>query len=364
MVLPNYDIIGACAAIREEAANMQGINSAYGLKRKTGMLDFITSPENGGVNAKYISFDSGTKTATLQVFYDQRTKECQITDDCDISVCDAGATPVRKQFLFEADNCIYTPVRKYSVQDLEALCKDPKAFMRERGFSDLRAAKEHLSKKLLAEVDAMKGLNHRFNGSNTAYGGSTTVDLITTSGGQSIPLPGNYAEIALDYSTNQLNGNPAFIGQGNFELFWKLHGWSCCNATTPYGTANMEGEGRFYVDQAANEVLGNNNILMIAPGAVKMVTFNENALVERMGTNSATYQSIVVPDPDGYPFSWNFDLYYDICDKSWKSVFSLLWGVFATFQRDSFASNADTPGSPDCSDELDDMTGIFGYSIT
>lgn len=363
MTLPNYDIIGACAAIRAEAANLQGINSAYNLKRKTGMLDFVTSGDNGpGVNAKLISFQD--KIATLQVFYDQRTKECQITDDCAISVCDTGSTPVRKQFLFEADNCLYTPVREYSISDMEALCKDTPTFMRERGFSDLRAAKEHLSMKLLAEIDAMKGKNLHFQGAATAYGGSKTIDLIATdSFGQSIPLVGNYAQIPLDYENNQLNGVPAFIGQGNFELFWKLHGWSCCNSTTPYGTGNVQGDGNFYVDQAANAVLGNNDILMVAPGAVKMVTFTENSLAVKMGTNSNTYQSIVVPDPDGYPFSWNFDLYYDICDKKWKSVYSILWGVFNTFQRDSFASNADTPGSPDCSDELDDMTGVFGYSI-
>src|SRR6478752_3243049 len=188
MTLPNYDIVGACAAIRAEAADLQGINSAYGLKRKTGMLDFITSEDNGpAANAKLISFED--KIATLQVFYDQRTKECQITDDCDVSVCDTGATPLRRQFLFEADNCLYTPVRKYSASDMEALCKDTKTFMRERGFSDLRAAKEHLSMKLLAEVDAFKGQNRRFSGAVSAVGSSPTVDLIATdSFGQSIPL--------------------------------------------------------------------------------------------------------------------------------------------------------------------------------
>lgn len=361
---PNFDIVGACQLIREEAANLQGQNSAYGLKRKTGMLDWLVSPENGGTNARLIHYDQSGKIAELEVFYDQRTKECQITDDCFVSVCDDGTTPVRKRFTFRADNCIFTPVREYTLNDMEALCKDTATFMRERGFSDLRAAKEHLSVRMLGEVDALKGKNLHFDGSTTAAGGSKTLDLIDTSGGQPIPLPGNFANIPLDYETNQLNGMPAFIGQGNFELFWKLHGWSCCNATTPFGEANLEGEGRFYVDQAANGVLGANDILMIAPGAVKAVFFNENVLVEKMGTNSNTYQSIVVPDPDGYPFSWNFDLYYDICEKKWKSVYSLLWGVFGTFRDDSFASNADTPGSPDCSDELDGMTGVFGYSIT
>lgn len=360
---PNYNIVGACQLIREEAANLARENYAFYLQRKTGMLDWLTSPENGGVNARYIGRDG--HLTKLEVFYDQRTKECQITDDCFVSVCDEGTTPQRKRFEFTLDNCIYTPVRKWSLDDFVTLCKDPRAFMRERLESDLRAGREHLSRKMLAEVDALKGKNKHFEGAETAYGGSKTIDLIATdSYGQAIPLPGNFARVMLDYQTNQLNGMPAFIGQGNFELFWKTHGWSCCNSTTPYGNANLEGEGRFYVDQVANDVLGANDILMIAPGAVKAVFFNENALVEKMGTNDNGKQSIVIPDPAGYPFSWNFDLYYDICDKSWKSVASLQWGVFGTFQRDSFAANADTSGSPDCTDELDDMTGIFGYSIT
>lgn len=359
---PNYNIVGACQLIREEAANLARENYAFNLQRKTGMLDWLTSPENGGTNARLISREG--KIAKLEVFYDQRTKECQITDDCFTSVCDQGSTPLRKRFEFTMDNCIYTPVREYTVDDMIALCKDTATFMRERGFSDLRAAREHLSLKMLGEVDALKGKNIEFDGGTTAAGASKTLDLITQSGGQPIPLPGNFAEIMLDYETNQLNGRPAFIGQGNFELFWKLHGWSCCNATTPFGEANLEGEGRFYVDQAANSVLGANDILVVAPGAVKAVFFNENSLVEKMGTNTNQNQSIVVPDPAGYPFSWNFDLYWDICEKKWKSVWSLQWGVFGTFRDDSFAANADTEGSPDCSDELDGMTGVFGYSIT
>lgn len=360
---PNYSIVGACQFIRKEAEELAGQNYAFNLQRKTGMLDWLTSPENGGTNARYI--ESNGKLHKLEVFYQQRTKECQVTDDCFVSVCDDGTTPLRKRFEFILDNCIHTPVREYTLNDMEVLCKDTKTFMQEYMESDQRAGREHLSKKMLAEVDAMRGINRYWNGPPYgAAGSSKTVDLITPSGGQNIPLPGNFAEVLLDYSNNQLNGKPSFVGQGNFELFWKLHGMSCCNATTPYGTANMEGEGRFYVDQAANEVLGANDILMIAPGAVKSVFFTENSLVEKMGTNTPGNQSIVIRDFAGYPFSWNFDLYYDICEKKWKSVMSLQWGVFNTFQADSFSSNAETAGSPDCSDELDGLTGVFGLSIT
>lgn len=359
---PNLNIVGACQYIREEGARLNAQNYAFNLQRKTGALDFFTSPENGNVNSRYISSDG--KLTRLEVFYDQRTKECQITDDCFISVCDTGSTPQRKRFEFTLDNCIFTPVREYTLDDMIALCKDTKTFMQERLASDQRAGREHLSMKMLAEADAFKGANLQFNGPKLAAGTSKTIDLITNDAyGQPIPLTGNFAQVMLDYETNQLNGKPGFIGQGNFELFWKLHGWSCCNSTTPYGAENLEGEGRFYVDQAANGVLGTNDILMVAPGAVKTVFFNENSLVEKMGTNSPGNYSIVIPDLGGYPFSWNFDLYWDICDKKWKSVMSLQWGMFNTFRADSFAANADTPGSPDCSDELVGMTGVFGLTI-
>jgi hypothetical protein len=360
----NLNIVGACENIRREAETLAGQNYAFNMQRKTGALDFITSPENGGVDASLISYQQGTKIATLRVFYDQRTKECQITDDCYVNVCDDGSTPLRKEFTVSIDDCIKTPVREYTVDDMVALCKDTAMFMRERGFSDLRAAREHLSVKILAAMDAMKGVNKHFDGTTTAAGSSKTLDLIGTSGGQDIPLPGNFAFMPLDYENMQFVGVPAVIGQGKFHQFFKLQNYSCCNATTPYGEANVESEVRFYLDQAANSVLGDNDVLMAAPGAVHLLTFNENRLVERMGTNTNQNQSIVIPDPAGYPFSWNFDLYWDICTKTWKSQYSLLWGIFNTFQDDSFASNSETTGSPDCSDELDNVKGVWGYSIT
>jgi hypothetical protein len=120
----------------------------------------------------------------------------------------------------------------------------------------------------------------------------------------------------------------------------------------------------FYKDQAANNVLGANKVLMLAPGAIKLVTFNENRHVEKMGTNTNQNMSITIPDPAGYPFDWNLDMYWDICTKKWKWMYSISWGIFNIFQLDSFSANSETEGSPDCSDELDNMLGVFGYSIT
>lgn len=361
----NIDLVGACANIQKEAESLAGANYAYNLKRKTGALDFITSPQNdGGTNINLITPPSsaGKKTGKLQVFYDQRTKPCQIGTG-NASVCDDGSSPARKEFFVTIDDFLHTPVREFTNDEMVVICKDTKAFVQNRLASDIRAAHEKFSELILAELQAGRGKNYEFDGTTTAAGANKTLQLLATSGAQKVPLPGNFAEMTLDYQNNQLTGKPAIIGQGNIELFARLHNMSCCNATTPYGDANLDGDASVYVDQAANGVLGNNNVIMAAFGIWKLATFNEN---RNVNINTPEKQSIVIPDPMGYPFDWNLDFYYDICTKSWKYMLSLHYTVFNVFQANSFSANDDASPdvSPDCDDERLSMNGTFGYSIT
>lgn len=361
----NLDIVGACENIRREAETLAGQNYAYNLKKKTGALDFITSEENGaGVESELISYNQGRKIATLKVLYDQPTKECQISDDCERTVCDDGSTPVRKEALFNIDKCIKTPVRSYSNNDMVALCLDTQTFIQRRAGSDLRAAVEALSTRVLGELDAQIGVNDEWDGTTTGAGSYKSIQLLASSGGQRIPLPGNWAEVMEDYANNKLGGAPAAIGEGNLAMFYKLHNWSCCNSATPYGEENFDGDARFYRDQSANSIFGTNGFVLVAPGILKLVTFNENADIE---VNDDSVVHTVIPDPNGYPFSWNLDAYWDHCTKTWKVMYSLMWGLFNVYQEDSFAGAGDDSSpdvSPDCADPLEGMTGVFGYTAT
>lgn len=362
----NLDIVGACEAIRREASDLAGENYAYNLKKKTGMLDFITSPENtsvGGVETSLISYDAGTKIARGKVLYDQRSKSCQVGTDCDVSICDDGSTPARKQFFIEIDRCIHTPIRQYANEEMIALCKDTQTFLRERALSDLNAAREKLGQLLMAEADNQVGVNYEWDGTTTAAGSYKDIQLLTTASGQRIPLPGNYAEVVKDYGNNQLAGLPAIIGEGNFGMFATLHGMSCCNSTTPYGDSALPG-ARYYEDQSANEVLGANRFIAATYGALRLQTFNVN---KGIGIQQADKAHIVVPDPMGYPFSWDLDMLFDSCTKTWKILYSLRWTMFNVFQEDSFSANdgLESPDiSPDCADELIGMLGVFGYRAT
>lgn len=364
-LLPNLNIVGACERIIQEMGNLAKENYAYDLKRKTGALDLITSQENGAPDAKLISYQSGKKIAKLHIFYDQRTKPCQILSDEDSNVCDPGSTPVRKETDVTISNHLKTPVREYSNQDMIGLCKDTQEFIRHRGLSDFRAAAEFLSERVLAVYDSKIGKNMEWDGTTTNAGQYKDIKLLVTdSNGQRIPLTGNWAEVLKDYSNNQLNGKPGIVGEGNFDMFATLHGMSCCNATTPYGAANIAGDARFYLDHAGNHVLGPSKVIVSAMGAVQFLSFNEN---RNINIRDEAQVHIVVPDPLGYPYDWNMDFYFDKCTKTWKLQYSLLWGTFATFLADSFSTDGEgesPDASPDCNDELDGMTGVFGYNVT
>lgn len=360
------DIVGACERIVQEAETLAGENYAYNLKKKNGALDFITSPENGSVDSTLISYQQGKKIAKLHLFYDQRTKACEITDNCDANVCDEGSTPVRKEATITIDNCIKTPVRQYSNDDMVALCKDTATFMRTRGLSDLRAAHEFFTTRILAEMLTRVGKNVEWDGSETAAGVFKDIQLINSNlDEQRVPLPGNWAEVMLDYENNQFTGTPAVIGQGNLQMFYKLHGYSCCNSTTPYGEADIDGDARFYLDQSANAVFGPDKFVLAAYNILHLLTFNENRNID---ISTPTEQHVVIPDPFGYPFSWNLDFYFDNCTKTWKSQYSIVWGVFSPYdQGDAFAADGESTSpdaSPDCNDVLDGVTGLWGYRAT
>lgn len=359
----NHDLIGACQNIQKEADILSGQNSAFKLGRQVGALDAITSPANGGVQSQLITYDEGRKVAKLEIFYDQRTKPCQIVDDV-LNVCDEdGSTPARKSATVTIDNGISTPVRYFNNDDMVVLCKNQQDFIQSRLFNDLRAARERLSEKTLAFLDAGIGDIKHWDGTTTTAAYADLQLLYGTAAGEDVPQAGNYSNLLLDYQNMQLTGVPMIIGQGYFDKYMMSQKLACCNANTPYGEAVGAAGAAYFQDQAANATLGDNKIIVAPFGLVHLLTFNKN---KNIGINTQTEQHITIADPDGYPFMWNLDFKWDCSAEAWKYVYSLQYSFFNTWQADSFQEEDEqSPDvSPDCDDELFGVTGIFGYQVT
>lgn len=356
MALPNLNLVGACEAVRTEIERLQGENSAYGMRSKIGALDALFSAENEIGDVQITELPSQTKFRRLHLLFDQRTVECEASDDCDVSICDDGTDPGRREAFVEIDQCASTPLRQYSALDMSVICKDPLEYFYRRAISDIRAARERMDINVLGWLDDNVGKNRRFNGSTTAAGSYTTLQILGSQGGQAIPLTGNYAEIDLDYANNLFLGRPIKIGQGNLELYAKLNQMACCNSATPFGNGSeLE---RIYVDQYANRVLGANKAIVMAPGAARIITWNINKTIEQVNSNNGDSFNRTIPDPDGYPFEWNWDMKWDDCSKTWKILYSVAYTIFSTYPEDSFK------GTGDCIDPNHGVNGIFGYDLT
>jgi hypothetical protein len=362
----DFNLVGACEYIRREAEDLAGSNYAFTLGRMNGALDFVTSPDNGGIETELITApgSNGSKLAQLRVLYDQRTRPCQASTSLNTNVCtDTGITPVRKQFFKNVGKKISSPVRSFTSDQLAIICKGSKEFIQSWLINDLRATRERLNEVLLAEINAMVGKNYGWDGATTNAGAYKNIQLLLNSNGQDIPQPANYVTIEQDFKNMQLTGVPAIIGAGYFDRFMRLHNLSCCNGVTPYGEAVLSANAAYFYDHAANAVLGNNRLLVLPFGVVHMVTFNENENIQNvfgkgdLGTEIHT----TIPDPAGYPITWNFDMKWDCNTKTWKYMYSVHWDIFNVYQTDSFSTDT---GTPDCTDELIGMTGVFGYAAT
>ncbi len=182
--------------------------------------------------------------------------------------------------------------------------------------------------------------------------------LLATTGGQKVPLTGNYNDMLMDYQNMQFTGLPVLIGQGNLQTYYALAGIACCNSTTPYGDALSRAGAAFFLDQSANSVFGNNRALMTTFGASHLLWFNEN---DNINIKSPTAAHIVVPDPVYPMLKWDFDFKWDECDKVWIYAYSAYFDTFNVFQPDSFKSDNNSPGDDD---ELLGVTGLWGYNIT
>lgn len=350
--------VGACDAIRREVTDI-GDNAPFNLGRATGALDFITDPQNNtGLEIATVMPSGGKKVATLRLLYDQRTKPCQVSTDPATNICTDTPTYVpRREALVSISKKITSPPRFFDNDDMVVLCTDMNEFIRARLLNDLRATRERLDEIILAEMNARVG--KRFGwASNTAAGSYATLQLLATSGGQPVPLAGNYQDILMDYENMQFTGTPAIIGQGYFHKFIGLQKMACCNATTPYGEAIAGAGAAYYFDQAVNSVVGANKILVSAYGILHLLTFNKN---NNINFSTPLEAHTVITDPENPFLKWNLDFKWDCTTERWMYEYSLHWEIFNVISGDAFGSDS---GTPDCGDELLGVTGLWGYNVT
>lgn len=362
MSTPFIDLAGACAKITRQMSDITKDNYPFLLGKKTGILDFLLNPMNGSIKIDLNNAQVGKKFVKTKLVYKKPTLACEILEDGDVpTTCEEGDEPVEESVDVTINKKIGTATRTFDNAKMINICQDTEAFIREYMMSDMKALREKAAEYLLAAADAAAGVNHAFNGTDYAAGTNQNIQLIGENSGTGtiVPLFGNFNNIVLDYTNNQFNGYPHLVGQGILQQFWTLQKWSCCNADgVAYDAAIAESNVAYYLDQAANSVLGANEFLSFAPNVAHLLWFNEN---HNININQVDRVHTVVPDPVYPQLKWDFDFWFDC--KKWNYKLSTYLDFFAAIQDDAFGDNSASP-SPACESELVGVNGIFKYKAT
>lgn len=365
MATPYIDLAGGCERILRYMSDIAKQNNPFDLGRKTGMIDALIDPANGSIKLDLNNTQAGKKFVKSKVVYKTRAKACDWLEDDDVpSICDSGTEPAENSVDVTINKHFSSPVLTFTNAKMVNICQDTPSFVNDYLISEMRAGRERITEYLLAQADGVIGVNRHQNGdADTAAGAYKTKRILGTDSttGTVVPLYANYSDFILDYQYNQLNGVPRFVGEGNLQKFMQLSKFSCCNADgVAYDSAIASAGAAFYLDQAANSILGANKFLSFAPNVLHLLWFNENT---NIGINTETERHIVVPDPVYPQLKWDLDFRWD-CAKSWNVQISAWVDLFSAFQADSFSEEASPAGSPPCDDELVGVTGVFGYTAT
>ena len=218
----------------------------------------------------------------------------------------------------------------------------------------MHAMRTKMNRQLLADLELANCVGVNINNIVSAVPSSSCKEVTMLNiDGQN--LQDGFNTMRIDFDDNQMNGMPAIIGQGNFERFLMNSDVGCCNDGGIDMAQVAEFIGRtglsFWKDQNFNEIIGEDNIWMIAPGAMQVLTFNENQGPGNVGWNE-NYAHMRIPDDKIPGLVYDFDIIYDSCKKIYKERLSV-W-----FDHDCWPSDVFAAG-----DELEGVTGIFCFNI-
>ena len=114
------------------------------------------------------------------------------------------------------------------------------------------------------------------------------------------------------------------IGSGNFDLYAKTQQIACCNSTTGTDLAQWV-DYQYYNDRFVEGIVGANHFLVLAPGAVQLVTWNK--YVGDYAKRNDVFEHGTLTDPFS-GLTYDLKVHYDDCIDQYVIKFQLNWTMF------------------------------------
>lgn len=332
---------GLAFALQTTLNEAVGNNSPELKRDETGYLSALQSQENlNGVDKIPIS-KTGRRRQVRLTYVERGTEaETRTTEPAD---CTAPVERSPQEVYLDVDAYLGTTGITLDSKEIRKLIEGPEAWKIRVLNSQLNAMSVKLNKLLLAQQAAAFG---KFLDATQTL--PKDVELITNAN-----KPEYYGESIMmeDYHDIGGVGRPLVIGAGKLSHYARMTDIGCCNA----GGINLSQAGNFdfYRDRFAGSIFGNpDEFILMSPGSVQLVTFNENEGEYAMSGDTFMHGSLVDPYTG---IKYDLNMVYDACpgEKKWKIWLSLYYKLFFV-PSDAFNTN----------DDLYQVNGTLHYKAT
>jgi len=295
---------GLCQKLQTTLNRTAGQNAPALKRDRVGYMEALLSEANlSGV--EMIPVPTNGKKRMVQIDYYQRGFNAEIngtTNDC---VTDEEPGPLEK--IVDITDTVQSAGLLFNESEMRKLCEADDVWISNVLMGQMNAVNVTLNQHLLG----LQATNFGNFEDGTAL---KTVKLFedTTNASRGIAT----AQIRHEYDKAAASGAPIMVGGGNLDLFAKVNQIACCN-DVGVDMARWT-DYQYYYDRFVEGAIGANEFIVLAPGAVQLVTWNEY-LGDYAKANDVFEHGTITDPFTG--LTYDLKIHYDDCADAWSIKF-------------------------------------------
>jgi hypothetical protein len=270
-------------------------------------LEFLTSSDNtNGALQRQISPGNG-KVRQVELLYEPRYTEDDVNTSA-VQSCTSTNEGGHRSEVYSIDTTSGVEInRRFQLTDLKDICESDGSYIERQIMKMIDAAKRKMATRTWSQVTSMIG---QFGPSVTVGDGNImNVATLTSGGAISTDFIEKISFAALDTAYPTV---PYIFGYQKLHNAFKAVKAGCCaDSGLNVGQYAQQNDMVFLTDYRSEDALGTDEALMVAGGALQLLTYNEFRGERGIRViDTEDYKQTVIADPmTGIPFDfiWKFD---------------------------------------------------------
>jgi len=319
---------GLCQKLQTTLNRTAGENAPSLKRDRVGYLEALLSDANTAGIEK-IPVPTNGKKRMVQLDYIQRGTEAKIGAGTEINGCVAEINPEPFEQIIDVDEKVESQGLGFSEHEMRKLCEGDDVYVSNVLMSQMNAVNVELNKHLLgiqslsfgnfADGTVVKSLKLLEDGTNASRGIAT-------------------AQMRHEYDKAAASGAPIIVAGGNFDLYAKMNQIACCN-DLGVDLARWTDYQYFY-DRFVDSAVGTNDMIVLAPGAVQLVTWNQ--YVGEYAKRNDVFEHGTITDPFT-GMTYDLKIHYDDCNDIWTMKMGVAFKL-VHLPANAFAATDDLNG--------------------